>query len=44
MKYYNVYDPRLTVICDTCALCFAIDTKHGIRGSIALTENRQPFL
>lgn len=28
------YDPRLTVIDDEIFICFAIDTKHGIRGGI----------
>lgn len=35
----RIYDPRLTVIEDKCYLCFAVDTKHGIRGGIAVTED-----
>lgn len=35
----RVYDPRLTVIEDKCYLCFAVDTKHGLRGGIAVTED-----
>lgn len=35
----RVYDPRLTVIEDKCYLCFAVDTRHGIRGGIAVTED-----
>lgn len=35
----RVYDPRLTIIDDCCYLCFAVDTKHGVRGGIAVTED-----
>lgn len=35
----RVYDPRLTVIEDRCYLCFAIDTKHGTCGGIAVTDD-----
>jgi beta-1,4-mannooligosaccharide/beta-1,4-mannosyl-N-acetylglucosamine phosphorylase len=35
----KVYDPRLTVIDDKCYLCFAVDTKHGLRGGIGITED-----
>lgn len=35
----KVYDPRLTVIEDVCYLCFAVDTKHGLRGGIARIHN-----
>lgn len=35
----RVYDPRLTVIDDKCYLCFAVDTHHGVRGGIAVTED-----
>lgn len=38
-----VYDPRLTVIEDTAYVCFALDTKHGIRGGIAKTEDFKTF-
>ncbi len=31
----RMYDPRLTVIENTLYLCFAQDTKHGLRGGIA---------
>ena len=31
----RMYDPRLTVIEDELYLCFAQDTKHGLRGGIA---------
>lgn len=35
----RVYDPRLTVIDGKCYLCFAVDTHHGLRGGIAVTED-----
>jgi len=31
------YDPRLTVIEDEVYMCFAVDTRHGLRGGIART-------
>ncbi len=38
-EIHRAYDPRLTVIEGRCYLCFAIDTKHGIRGGIAVTDD-----
>lgn len=35
----RIYDPRLTVIDGRCYLCFAVDTKHGVRGGIAVTDD-----
>ena len=35
----RIYDPRLTVIEGRCYLCFAVDTRHGVRGGIAVTED-----
>lgn len=35
----RIYDPRLTVIDGRCYLCFAVDTKHGLRGGIGVTED-----
>lgn len=35
----RIYDPRITVIDGRCYLCFAMDTKHGIRGGIGYTED-----
>lgn len=35
----RIYDPRLSIIEDRCYLCFAADTKHGLRGGIAVTDN-----
>jgi len=31
-EIHRAYDPRITVIDNRCYLCFAVDTKHGIRG------------
>ncbi len=39
----HVYDPRLTVIEGRCYMCFAVDTKHGIRGGIAVTDDFSEF-
>lgn len=38
-EIHRIYDPRLTVIDSTCYICFAADTKHGVRGGIAYTED-----
>jgi beta-1,4-mannooligosaccharide/beta-1,4-mannosyl-N-acetylglucosamine phosphorylase len=37
------YDPRLTVIDGRCAMCFAVDTQHGVRGGIAVTDDFEHF-
>ena len=39
----RAYDPRLTVIDGRCYLCFAVDTRHGIRGGIAVTDDFKEF-
>lgn len=39
----RVYDPRLTVIDGKCYMCFAVDTKHGLRGGVAATEDFENF-
>ena len=39
----HVYDPRLTVIDGRCYLCFAMDTMHGVRGGVAVTEDFSKF-
>ncbi|MDZ4200080.1 MAG: glycoside hydrolase family 130 protein [Kiritimatiellia bacterium] len=39
----RVYDPRLTVLEDRVCLCFAVDTRHGLRGGIALTDDFEHF-
>ncbi len=35
----RAYDPRLIVIEGRMHMCFAVDTKHGLRGGIAHTED-----
>ena len=39
----HIYDPRLTVIDGKCYVCFAMDTWHGVRGGIAVTEDFDKF-
>jgi beta-1,4-mannooligosaccharide/beta-1,4-mannosyl-N-acetylglucosamine phosphorylase len=39
----RAYDPRLTVIDGRCVMCFAVDTRHGVRGGIAVTEDFERF-
>lgn len=39
----HAYDPRLTVIDGRCHMCFAVDTRHGIRGGIAVTDDFEKF-
>jgi len=39
----RAYDPRLTVIDGKCYICFALDTVHGLRGGIAVTEDFDKF-
>jgi beta-1,4-mannooligosaccharide/beta-1,4-mannosyl-N-acetylglucosamine phosphorylase len=38
-----VYDPRLTVIDGRFYMCFAMDTRHGLRGGIAVTDDFDKF-
>ena len=39
----RIYDPRLTVIDGKCYVCFAMNTRHGLRGGIAVTEDFAKF-
>ncbi|MCX7971239.1 MAG: glycoside hydrolase family 130 protein [Negativicutes bacterium] len=39
----RVYDPRLTVVDGRVYMCFAMDTRHGIRGGIATTDDFYRF-
>ncbi len=39
----RAYDPRLTVIDGRAYLCFAVDTRHGVRGGIAVTDDLEHF-
>jgi beta-1,4-mannooligosaccharide/beta-1,4-mannosyl-N-acetylglucosamine phosphorylase len=42
-EVFRVYDPRLTVIDGVVHVCFAMDTRHGVRGGIARTEDFSKF-
>ena len=42
-EVYRVYDPRLSVIEGKCYVCFAADTKHGIRAGIMETTDFETF-
>ncbi len=35
----RAYDPRLTVLDGRVYMCFAVDTRHGIRGGMAVTDD-----
>ena len=39
----RAYDPRLTVLDGRCYMCFAVDTRHGIRGGIAVADDFEHF-
>ncbi|WP_438447570.1 glycoside hydrolase family 130 protein [Gorillibacterium sp. sgz5001074] len=39
----RVYDPRLTVMDGRIYMCFAVDTRHGVRGGIAVTDDFEKF-
>jgi beta-1,4-mannooligosaccharide/beta-1,4-mannosyl-N-acetylglucosamine phosphorylase len=39
----RVYDPRLIPIDGRCYVCFACDTRHGLRGGIAVTDDFRSF-
>ena len=39
----RVYDPRLTVVEGRPVLCFAMDTRHGLRGGVAVTDDFERF-
>jgi len=39
----RAYDPRLTVLDGRCYLCFGADTRHGIRGGVAVTDDLEHF-
>ncbi|MFA4943757.1 MAG: glycoside hydrolase family 130 protein [Lentisphaeria bacterium] len=39
----RIYDPRLTVIDGRAYICFAMDTNHGVRGGIGVTEDFDQF-
>ena len=39
----RAYDPRLTVLDGRVYMCFAVDTRHGLRGGIAVTDDFEHF-
>ena len=39
----RAYDPRITVIEEKAYVCFAVDSQHGVRGGIAVTEDFEHF-
>jgi beta-1,4-mannooligosaccharide/beta-1,4-mannosyl-N-acetylglucosamine phosphorylase len=39
----RAYDPRLTVMDGRVYMCFAVDTRHGVRGGIAATDDFEKF-
>jgi len=39
----RAYDPRITVVDGRCYLCFAVDTNHGVRGGIAVTDDLEEW-
>lgn len=39
----RIYDPRITVIDGVAYVCFAMDTRHGIRAGVAKTEDFSSF-
>jgi len=42
-EFHNTYDPRITVMNDKCYMSFGMDTNHGVRGGIAVTEDFENF-
>jgi beta-1,4-mannooligosaccharide/beta-1,4-mannosyl-N-acetylglucosamine phosphorylase len=40
---FRAYDPRLTVIEGRVYMCFAVDTRHGLRAGIAVTDDFEHF-
>ncbi len=39
----RAYDPRITVLEGRVYMCFALDTRHGLRGGIAVTDDFEKF-
>lgn len=42
-EHLNAYDPRLMVMNGKCYMTFGTDTRHGVRGGIAVTEDFENF-
>lgn len=39
----RIYDPRLSVVDGRVVVCFAMDTRHGLRGGVATTDDFERF-
>lgn len=39
----RAYDPRITIVEGRPIICFAVDTKHGVRGGVATTDDFENF-
>lgn len=42
-EFINTYDPRLMIIDGRCYMTFGMDTHHGVRGGIAVTDDFKNF-
>lgn len=42
-EIYRIYDPRITVIEGVAHICFAMDTRHGVRAGVAKTKDFDQF-
>ena len=42
-EIHRIYDPRITVLDGRFYLCFAVDTAHGVRGGMAVTDDFDKF-
>ena len=42
-EFLNTYDPRLMVIDGRCYMSFGMDTRHGVRGGLAVTDDFEKF-
>ena len=42
-EIWRIYDPRITYIDGQAIVCCAVDTRHSIRGGIALTEDFKTY-
>lgn len=42
-EFLNTYDPRITVNDGRFYMTFAMDTRHGVRGGIAVTDDFETF-
>ncbi len=43
VELHRFYDPRLTVLDGRLHMCFAIDTAHGLRGGVAVTDDLETW-